>query len=162
MILHSLACHCIVSYGVAGYCIVGFGARAVSRKTPTYFIRRCSFWSLHLPSPSAWVRSLGFLSESCSRRMQGDHDDVYCVVICSDYHILRGEMNSITCNISTTMIFITTTTMIIITTTITMITTTTMIFPGLWPPASPPSVASPQYSLQTLASSSLLTPSKGH
>ena len=27
-----------VSYGVAGYCIVGFGARAVSRKTPTYFI----------------------------------------------------------------------------------------------------------------------------
>ena len=28
----------IVSYGVVGYCIVGFGARAVSRKTPTYFM----------------------------------------------------------------------------------------------------------------------------
>ena len=38
MILHSLACHCIVLYGVAWCCIVGFGARAVSRKTPTYFI----------------------------------------------------------------------------------------------------------------------------
>ena len=25
-------------YGVAWYCIVDFGARAVSRKTPTYFI----------------------------------------------------------------------------------------------------------------------------
>ena len=35
-------------------------------------------------------------------------------------------------------------------------------FPGLWPPASPPSAVSPQYSLQTLASSSWLTPSKGH
>ena len=38
MILHSPSCRCIVSYGVAWYCIVGFGARAVSRKTPTYFI----------------------------------------------------------------------------------------------------------------------------
>merc|ERR550532_1922406 len=38
MILHSPSCHCIVSYGVAWYCIFGFGARAVSRKTPTYFM----------------------------------------------------------------------------------------------------------------------------
>merc|ERR1719331_2391255 len=38
MIVHSPSCHCIVLYGVAWYCIVGFGARAVSRKTPTYFI----------------------------------------------------------------------------------------------------------------------------
>ena len=32
------ACHSIVLYGIAWYCIVGFGARAVSRKTPIYFI----------------------------------------------------------------------------------------------------------------------------
>ena len=38
MILHSFACHCIVLYGVTWCCIVGFGARAVSRKTPTYFM----------------------------------------------------------------------------------------------------------------------------
>ena len=43
MILHSLACHCIVLYGVAWCCIVGFGARAVSRKTPTYFIDTNTF-----------------------------------------------------------------------------------------------------------------------
>ena len=33
MILHSLACHCIVSYGVAWYCIVGFGAGCISQDT---------------------------------------------------------------------------------------------------------------------------------
>ena len=44
IVLHGIACHCIVSYGMAWYCmvlhctIVGFGARAVSRKTPIYFI----------------------------------------------------------------------------------------------------------------------------
>ena len=27
-----------ISYVIAWYCIVGFGARAVSRKTPIYFI----------------------------------------------------------------------------------------------------------------------------
>ena len=30
--------NCIKSYGIAWYCIIGFGARAVSRKTPIYFI----------------------------------------------------------------------------------------------------------------------------
>ena len=55
MVLHGIARCCIVldgialyrikSYGIAWYCmvlhctIVGFGARAVSRKTPIYFIR---------------------------------------------------------------------------------------------------------------------------
>ena len=29
--------NCIISYSIACYCIVGFGARAVSRKTPIYF-----------------------------------------------------------------------------------------------------------------------------
>ena len=38
MVLHSFACHCIVSYGIAWYRIVGFGERAVSRRTPIYFI----------------------------------------------------------------------------------------------------------------------------
>ena len=37
--------HVIALYGVAWYCIVGFGARAVSRKTPTYFIF-CGQWSI--------------------------------------------------------------------------------------------------------------------
>ena len=36
MVSHS--CHVIPLYGIAWYCIVGFGARAVSRKTPIYFI----------------------------------------------------------------------------------------------------------------------------
>ena len=30
--------NCIISYGMAWYCIAGFGTRAVSRKTPIYFI----------------------------------------------------------------------------------------------------------------------------
>ena len=30
---------CIISYGIAWYCIVGFGVRAVSHKTPIYFIK---------------------------------------------------------------------------------------------------------------------------
>ena len=46
MVLHSFACHCIVLYTwycmvlyyILRYCIVGFNARAVSRKTPIYFI----------------------------------------------------------------------------------------------------------------------------
>ena len=30
--------YCIISYGIAWYCIVGFSQRAVSRKTPIYFM----------------------------------------------------------------------------------------------------------------------------
>ena len=46
--IHGIAWYCIISYGIAllhccihgiaWYCIVGFSARAVSRKTPIYFI----------------------------------------------------------------------------------------------------------------------------
>ena len=81
--------------------------------------------------------------------MQGDRQDILIKII-----NFEGTLGSTT--ISTFIIITTTptTTMIFITT------TTTMIFPGLWQLASPPSAVSPPYSLQTLASSSLLTPSK--
>ena len=65
MVLHGIARCCIVLYGIAlyrikfygiaWYCmvlhctIVGFGARAVSRKTPTYFIT-VSYTHLTLPT----------------------------------------------------------------------------------------------------------------
>ena len=38
---------CIISYGIAWYCIVGFGVRAVSHKTPIYFIK-WNFWGTKL------------------------------------------------------------------------------------------------------------------
>ena len=38
---------CIISYGIAWYCIVGFGVRAVSHKTPIYFIK-WHFWGTKL------------------------------------------------------------------------------------------------------------------
>ena len=39
MVLHGIARCCIVLYGIVLHCtIVGFGARAVSRKTPIYFM----------------------------------------------------------------------------------------------------------------------------
>ena len=48
IVLHCISLYCMVSYfvlwypiplhGIACYCVVGFGARAVSRKTPLYFM----------------------------------------------------------------------------------------------------------------------------
>ena len=38
MVLHGIVLYLTVLHGIAWYCIVGFGARAVSRKTAIYFI----------------------------------------------------------------------------------------------------------------------------
>ena len=53
MVLHSFACNCIVSYGIAWYRIDVGSARAVSRKTHIYFIgvvlgvdSRLGYWDL--------------------------------------------------------------------------------------------------------------------
>ena len=72
--MHSPSCHCIVSYGVAWYCIVGFGARAVSRKTPIYFMvsygiawycirtlpRGGMYWKIHSPRPKRFPKGGDF------------------------------------------------------------------------------------------------------
>ena len=51
--------YCIVrfrikSYGIAWYCIVGFGARAVSRKTPIYFIENVEISQIEWQTASMW------------------------------------------------------------------------------------------------------------
>ena len=38
MVLHGIVLYLTALHGIAWYCIVGFGAQAVSRKTPIYFI----------------------------------------------------------------------------------------------------------------------------
>ena len=51
---------CIISYSIAWYFIVGFGARAVSHKTPIYFILICHFLSQQT------CRHLGKAPYTCS------------------------------------------------------------------------------------------------
>ena len=48
MVMHGIVLH--ISYGIAWYCIVGFGARAVSRKTPIYFIIYIYIFPYSLPT----------------------------------------------------------------------------------------------------------------
>ena len=120
-------------------------------------IWRCSFSSLHSPSPLDWAPSLGFLLESFFQHMQGGDNQINTICLFLDFlqnhlpsrHIYSGmyasQVPQLTRGSGTWL----------------HVCPIKISSPGLWLLGSPPSVASPQYSLPTSASSSSSRPSKG-